>query len=544
MIRRWLRLASGLGPARSGSEPEAEWVPMRDGTRLNTIHIWPIDVRDAAPTIVMRTPHDLTLGAASPLQLGRLIAESGYHVALQDVRGRHASEGSFTPFASEQQDGSDTLEWIAQQRWCDGRIGLFGRGYAGHCAWAALAAAPQHVGAMVLANCARDPYTLLHRGGALAFELALGWAVALGDRESPSPERVDLQRGLEFRPVREADRVASRVVEWYRDWVDHPSRDAYWRALTPPLPDAPPPTLLVTRWNDPHAEALRADYSALQSSTNGQLRLIVGDWPPAWDERPLLRRRGMTRNVLREAIAHFDLHLRNEPPPFAPRPVRYFDIGERLWRESDAWPPPESEARPLYLHGDGNAGGGLDWSGPSTDEPPDRCTFDPSNPLRSGEPAWKEAGRSDCLVYESRPTEGALRLAGEISLQLHLSSDAEDADLSVRLFCDEDGRDTQLLGSGFVRARWREGGEDPHFLEPGQIVRLDLQLGACAVRLGAGSRLRLEIGCSDFPWIDRSSGSRAEPSSVTPEGAAKTTQTIHHGDAHPSHVLVPVAPTR
>lgn len=552
LIRRWLRRASGLAPAHSGSEPEVEWVAMRDGVRLHTLHIWPIDLAESAPTIVLRTPHALGFGAASPLVVGRLIAESGYHVVLQDVRGRHTSEGHFTPFASEQEDGGDTLVWIASQHWCDGRIGLFGRGYAGYCAWAALADAPQHVSAMAIANCARDPYALLHPGGALALELALGWAVAVGDREAPNAEQIDLKRGLEFRPVREADRVASRIVDWYRDWVDHPARDAYWQALTPALPDAPPPSLLVTRWNDPYADALRADYTALRARGSNTSRLMLGDWPTHFDASPLLRRRGMLRDVLREAIEHFDHHLRHERhvgqanSESSGAAVRYFDVGESRWHASDTWPPSGVEVRPLHLRALRDAGTALDWEAPGDDERPDQLHFDPADPVQFGEPPDANQG-GEVVAYESGALGTALHLSGEVTLRLYLSCDREDADVTARLLARDESGETRLLCSGVARARWRavqlESAEEPRFLEPDRVVRIEVALGACAARLSAGHRLRLELAGSDFPRIDRSSGGRIDPSAVTPEQASASTLSIQHDVEHPSHVRLPTLPS-
>lgn len=56
----------------------------------------------------------------------RLFPKSGYAIAVQDVRGRHGSEGEFTLYEHAVQDGWDALDWLAQQSWSSGRIGTFG----------------------------------------------------------------------------------------------------------------------------------------------------------------------------------------------------------------------------------------------------------------------------------------------------------------------------------------------------------------------------------------------------------------------------------
>src|SRR3712207_510060 len=64
-------------------------------------------------------------------------AGAGYVVVVQDVRGRYASEGEFVPFASEYEDGYDTVEWAAGLPGSDGRVGMFGLSYFGKTQWQA-----------------------------------------------------------------------------------------------------------------------------------------------------------------------------------------------------------------------------------------------------------------------------------------------------------------------------------------------------------------------------------------------------------------------
>ena len=68
--------------------------------------------------------------------------ERGYHVVLQSVRGRFGSEGQWVPFFNEAADGRATLDWIAQQPWFNGSLGLFGSSYVGYTQWAIAADAP------------------------------------------------------------------------------------------------------------------------------------------------------------------------------------------------------------------------------------------------------------------------------------------------------------------------------------------------------------------------------------------------------------------
>ena len=58
-------------------------------------------------------------------------ARRGYVVVIQDVRGRYASEGNFTPFVREFEDGYDTVEWAAKLPGTNGMVGTIGLSYLG-----------------------------------------------------------------------------------------------------------------------------------------------------------------------------------------------------------------------------------------------------------------------------------------------------------------------------------------------------------------------------------------------------------------------------
>ena len=138
-----------------GSKPIYEYrfehnvmVPMKDGTKLATdIYIPKTD--KPVPALVVRTPYNKEL--SSNPEYGKYYASRGYAVAIQDVRGRFASEGEFYNYLNdgdnEHKDGYDAIEWIGRQMWCDGRIGMWGSSYVGATQWQAAVEHPHvHVG--------------------------------------------------------------------------------------------------------------------------------------------------------------------------------------------------------------------------------------------------------------------------------------------------------------------------------------------------------------------------------------------------------------
>src|SRR6185369_8824396 len=93
-------------------------------------------------------------------------------------RGRFASEGVFTKYLNEGPDGADTLAWLRDQPWCNGRIGTLGLSYGAHVQAATAALAPAGLAAMFLdsGGFSSAYHSGIRQGGALELK-QLTWAV-------------------------------------------------------------------------------------------------------------------------------------------------------------------------------------------------------------------------------------------------------------------------------------------------------------------------------------------------------------------------------
>ena len=533
LTRRWL----SRPPRRCAVRHRTDWVALADGVRLATQLVLPQDGARAWPAVLIRTSEPSHAPDHAAGALGRLVAESGYAVVLQECRGRHASEGKFAPFVHEAADGGDAIAWIARQSWFDGRLGLVGWGYSGFAAWAALSRSPRRIDALVAAFAARDPFALLRPGGALALELALRWGVGIGDREPPGPRRLDLERGLGHRPLREADRVTHRRVDWFREWIDHPLRDAYWEERIPALPESPPPSLLVAGWRHPALAAQLADHAALREnalrSGAPEPELVIGPWPGGQPPRREVRRTrsGAGSESLRAALDFLARRLRGEPGERAR--VRVFVRGASLWREAPAWPLPEAQPTAFHLRGGGRANGrtgdgALAPEAPAGEEPADRYGYDPRDPVLADDPAAE--CRNDVLCYTTEGIPEPWTLGGPVRVVLFVESSAAVTDFTATLVVLAADGTRQTLCDGVLRSRGA----------PGQTRRLELDLGAACARLQIGQRLRLAVSSSAFPRWDRPSHAEVEPGLAAEAEVAPARQTVFHDRERPSHVQLPL----
>src|SRR5690242_11962709 len=90
-------------------------IPMRDSVRLSA-DVYRPSRSGRYPVLLQRTPYDKSAARGQFLDAIHA-AEQGYAVVIQDTRGHYSSDGEFTPFVSDIQDGYDTVEWCAGEPW-------------------------------------------------------------------------------------------------------------------------------------------------------------------------------------------------------------------------------------------------------------------------------------------------------------------------------------------------------------------------------------------------------------------------------------------
>jgi putative CocE/NonD family hydrolase len=121
---------------------------------------------------------------------------------------------------------------------------------------------------------------------------------------------------------------------------------------------------------------------------------------------------------------------------------------------------------------------------------------------------------------------------------VHLSSDAKDTDVTVKLIdVFPDGRAMNMV-EGITRVRYRESFGKPVFMQPGKVYPVTVDLHATSWYLPAGHKLRVEISSSNFPRFDRNLNTGGKNYDETTWVKAKNS--IHHTAEYPSRLILPV----
>jgi putative CocE/NonD family hydrolase len=156
----------------------AEYVPVRDGTRLAVTRYVPADGPDQSrfPTLLWYLPGHRESIDPKTGALRSAMSESdlafftgrGYVVAIAEMRGSGASFGTRALERDPQigKDGKDLVEWIVRQPWSDGRVGMIGASYQGFSQYATAAERPRGLLAIFPEIAGFDDYTsMFYPGG-------------------------------------------------------------------------------------------------------------------------------------------------------------------------------------------------------------------------------------------------------------------------------------------------------------------------------------------------------------------------------------------
>ena len=553
-------------------------VAMRDGVRLDT-NIFKPAGSARYPAILVRTPYDK--GPDLPTGYMSFI-NRGYAVVLQDVRGRYASEGVFEPLNQEGPDGNDTLNWIASQPWSDGKVGMIGGSYLGMAQWQVALWNNPHLKAIFPVVAGSDDYLdrFYSPGGAMRLGHRLLWLSE--NLTPPGASKPKFEDYVNHLPLRTSDRAATRETLFlYQTIVNHPSYDPFWKAHSTleKMQRVHVPVFAVDGWYDGYAEDDLRAFSTLHKLAgvgDDRHRILIGPWP----HNMSIPFQGInfgddSSSPIRSfQLAWFDRWLKGAPPEasrYLPRnwhqvraevdtaPVHIFVMGANRWRDEQEWPLERTRYTALYLSGHGEANtatgdGTLQWNAPHATRT-DTFTYDPHNPVPTHGGAvccnpkifpWGPMdqraveSRRDVLVYTSAALKQDLEVTGPVSVVLYASTSAPDTDFTAKLVDVFPNGEARNLTDGILRVRYRHGLENAELAKPDEVYTLTIDAGVTSNVFLAGHAIRVEISSSNFPRFDRNPNTGRAVADETTLKTAK--QTLAHGPAYPSHVLLPVIP--
>ncbi len=556
---------------------QSMYLTMSDGVRIAVDVAVPDDHPSGLklPTIVELTRYWRRRTEELPYTVRRALKRGFVWVTI-DERGTGASFGAWTAPLTDRalQDGREIIDWIVSQPWSNGRVGATGVSYPGMAAQQLAAYGHPALKAIVPMSDTYDQYEdLLFPGGVFNEAFMKGWSdvVYAMDRNSSisvngetfrqtpvdaDPDGILLEQAIAghegnlnaFEVVKTArsrddpvtsgqtlddisthtmaerlDESGVAVYHW-GSWLDGGSADGVIRAF---MESTGPRRGTLGAWTH--------DLHSNSSQPDGPRSTSIPIFEAQWEE----------------ALNFFDDLLRKNKP-IEDRILRYFTMGEGLWKATSTWPVPGTVNENWYLAEDGSlvasppteASGEdmyeVDFSAESSEEP--RWL----GPLFAN-PWYPDRGARDLglLVYESPPLAADMEVTGYPVVNLFLSSTHDDGAFFVYLEEVSPQGAVTYVTEGVLRGIHRNVSEDPgswkrpvpyhSFLAadaepmvPGEVTELAIGMEPTSFLFKQGHRIRIAIAGHDATAFRR-----------TPEQGTPTWRVQRNG-LHPSSIRLPV----
>ncbi|QNG38740.1 CocE/NonD family hydrolase [Geodermatophilaceae bacterium NBWT11] len=516
-------------------------VPMRDRVEL-AADLY-LAGPGAHPVVVVRLPYDKDGEYCHMAEVARHATGRGYSVFVQDVRGKFRSGGATEFGVHELDDGHDTVAWVVDQPWCDGRVVAWGDSYFGLTTLAAAASghpalravAPRLTGTLLsrevvhpggFPDVEATARTLYHSSWYLDRD-AYEWSVDWTARPLRAPFDAFFDQVGRRSTGYDTERAGTGVV------FAGPSIE---RLLAAP----PVPVLFTVGLFDNCAHYSWHDLRRLQAD-------------PAWAGSVWLRLDALDHEnnhvddgpagvpfdaarVLDPALDFFDDVLGGGP---AATPRVSYEVVHGPTLTSTSWPPEDTGPRQLWLARDDGGPALRDAPGPRAEL---SWRHDPEQLVPSAAPdpfarlvpypdLAAVAVRPDVLHLPGEPVHEPLDLLGPARLDVALATTAVSTDLFTRLLdVAPDGTHALVAKTQVHLAGDRRPGP----------VQLDLL--SLSHRLRAGHRLAVQLMSSDVPDYVPDPGDDSDPWEATT--SLPSTQTVLLGEPGGSVLHLTVRPAR
>lgn len=576
---------------------------MRDGTTLmaNVYRPGGEAAVGSYPVLLTRLPYGKDIPSYTAFLDPVRAAQHGYIVIVQDVRGRFASEGEFSPFIHEFEDGHDTVEWAAKLSGSNGSVGMFGLSYYGKTQWQAAVTQPPSLKSMVPGiTWGNHLNGVQMRGGAQELGIMNHWAhTAIAPdilfrryRQDPGQlaqklpalvgviDTIQAGGGYDILPLTDIP-DPDDLVPFMRGGFESRVDDKVWAYVNIDgrYDEIEASTLHIGGWYDVFLGETLRQYEAMKQVAQRKgmrpPRLLVGPWTHGdfgstfgdldfgiGSSGIFLNYRG---DLTDYHLRWFDATLKGDEEALADRPpVEVFVMGENRWRGYEEWPPPGSREEHWYFGSGGNAntrsGDGTLAREKPDPQAHDEYDYDPQNPMptlggailmpqvyRAGaRDQGSNEDRPDVLCYTSEPLGEDYTVLGAVHVTLFAASSAPDTDFVARLVdVHPDGRAIGIT-DGIIRASARESYPapgvvspvEPSPIKPDEVYEYAIDLWATGNTFKAGHRIRVEVTSSCFPRWDRNLNTGE--SGAHSSRAAVARQRIFHDPEHPSRITLTV----
>lgn len=470
----------------------------------------------------------------------------GYVNVKADVRGVGNSGGEYCHFGTKwAEDGYDIIEWIAEQPWCDGNVGMLGMSWWAVPQYLVAAQQPPHLKAIFAHEAYTDEYRhCAYHGGIFNFGFYHHiWRLIHTHMTRPMSEKEFSKEELEEKLNQLKNSYDIQTYPYMWKLITHPEVNPlmldlllhpydgtfYWeRSAYTKYDKIKVPCYFLTRWN---AWAIHLPGNIdgyLNANVPKKLTITTTAWEGGFD-RPWHENHDIVLRWYDHWLKGIDTGILDEPP------IKILVQGINQWRYEEEWPLARTKWTKFYLR----QGGLLAETPPTWNEGSDGFVNVP----------WPKPGdKAPCVKYVTEPFAEDVEITGPIALYFHASLTTEDANWMVDIKdIDSNGSET-MISKGWLKASHRELDESkskphkpyhPHTRSlpavPRRIYEYAIDVRDTSNVFKAGHRLQLVIKGQDAPWDDFMIWFHVS-------NMKETRHTIYHTPEYASYLLLPIIP--
>ena len=490
------------------------------------------------------------------INTAKQLASNGYSCVYINTRGKYLSHEKTEPFENEAEDIYEVIDWIVQQPWSNGKVGMFGGSYLGFSQWAAtkklhpalktiVPQAPVGIGIdYPMSNNVFMGYMLRWIDYVTVNKLTDN----TGFRNEDKWNEVYKKWYVSGAAFNKLDSINGKENEIFQRWLQHPSYDSYWQNMTPDPKEYAKiniPILTTTGYfDDDQLGAMFYYKNHLKYNPGADHYMIIGPYDHSGSQGYI------TSDVVGIKIdpaaeidlnticfEWFDYILKGKnKPDFLKGKINYEVIGSNVWKSADGMEAFDNTKVKYFLN-EGlklstNKSDQLQFSPLSVDlkdrSDADKCLTGNTDVVMAAIP-----DKNNGLLFTTEVFENPMELTGSFSGNLSFSINKKDCDLSLDLYeVLPDGK-YFLLSSYLGRASYAKDKSNRQLLTPGKKEIIPVgNTPFISKKIGKGSRLLLKVGIKKNPNWQINYGTGKDVSTETIKDAAIPMEIKWYNDSY------------
>jgi putative CocE/NonD family hydrolase len=537
-------------------------IKTRDGALLSAMVVRKKGVSAPQPVIYQHTIYVREKGR--DLASLKTAADHNYVGVMAYSRGKRFSPDTISPYENETTDTYDVIDWISKQKWCNGKVGMYGGSYNGFTQWAACKKMHPALKTIV-------PYAASRPGMGLPMENNVfinpnyEWAFYVGSNkylDTVAGNDRQRFRRMTFRwwetgaAYRKMDSIDGVPNKFFQRWLAHPSFDAYWQKMAPYGKDFAhiniPVLIFDGYYNDSQNSSLYfarelqkynpktpvyvviGPYGHFGAQTGGES--IVNDYKV--DSTAII-------NVRKITYEWFDYILKNgTKPQMLKDKINYEVMGANEWRSAPSLDKMANGFVKMYLT-DNKSGDfyALKEKKPTqanylyqevdfADRKAQNNDYYPDPIIR------KEIETGNGFTFISEPLKEPMLVNGSFLAEIKASINKKDMDFGVTLYEVMPNGEYFHLSYFIARASYVKDSTKRNLLKPDQIEIMPFSnTHLVSKQLSKGSRLLVTINVNKNPYAQLNYGTGKEVSDETIKDAKEPLKVKWYTD---SFVQIPI----